>query len=432
MHAKRVTKSLSSAYEDIAAGSEPNPTGNEDVPADTHTSIADIPTDISVTPGSTSFLTNKRLGLEAAERLQAQEQAKMDRQGEELLRQDELLARQLNQDFNMLEQQKKRQQEVQEAVMYYTKANWITIMAKIQVNAELSRTLIGSNLSEADFASTMVEMISQKRRQITEQKAKARRDRPMIQTYLSYLAQWDSTRGSKRSTAKIDQGSSKRLKPDEIEATSAPMKTKVKQVLIPSEGIRTSKESEVMKEKVESSKRTPRKWKTDARKGLHISKSTIQIEEGDLDAEHNMCLKYAFDEKDDSNCDNLASLYAVVDWELLPIGLGEINVIYRKDNSHKYFTNQREILHLVTRQDLMTIYGLVVNYYQDKKAEGVGLLLWGDLRILMDSPETVSSLVIYMFMDKKYPLTVKLMKRMLDHQLEIGQGAVGNELTTAV
>ncbi|GKB45636.1 hypothetical protein Tco_0896389 [Tanacetum coccineum] len=37
-----------------------------------------------------------------------------------------------------------------------------------------------------------------------------------------------------------------------------------------------------------------------------------------------------------------------------------------------------------------------------------------------------------MFVDKKYPLTVKLMERMLDYQLEIGHGAVGNELTTAV
>ncbi|GJR21846.1 hypothetical protein Tco_0970373 [Tanacetum coccineum] len=102
---------------------------------------------------------------------------------------------------------------------------------------------------------------------------------------------------------------------------------------------------------------------------------------------------------------------------------------------------------------------------QDKAADEVGLILWGDLRVLIDSPEVVdgsefwksqhkwriqswklysffgihvllgvliSGLVIYMFMDKKYPLTVKLMERMLDYQLEISHGAVGNELTTAV
>ncbi|GJT02993.1 hypothetical protein Tco_0824162 [Tanacetum coccineum] len=37
-----------------------------------------------------------------------------------------------------------------------------------------------------------------------------------------------------------------------------------------------------------------------------------------------------------------------------------------------------------------------------------------------------------MFMDKKYPLSVSLIERMLDHQLEICHGTVGNELTTAV
>ncbi|GJT07845.1 hypothetical protein Tco_0842307 [Tanacetum coccineum] len=52
-----------------------------------------------------------------------------------------------------------------------------------KANEELSRTLIGSNLPEGDFASAMVEMVDRKRRQIAEQKAKTRRDRPMTKTY---------------------------------------------------------------------------------------------------------------------------------------------------------------------------------------------------------------------------------------------------------
>ncbi|GJV78232.1 hypothetical protein Tco_1509816 [Tanacetum coccineum] len=73
---------------------------------------------------------------------------------------------------------------------------------------------------------------------------------------------------------------------------------------------------------------------------------------------------------------------------------------------------------------------------QNKQAEGVGLVLWGDLKVLIDSPEvndeTVDGLIIHMFVDKKYPLSINLIKRMLDHQLEICQDTVGNELTTAV
>ncbi|GJW74917.1 hypothetical protein Tco_0134287, partial [Tanacetum coccineum] len=75
-----------------------------------------------------------------------------------------------------------------------------------------------------------------------------------------------------------------------------------------------------------------------------------------------------------------------------------------------------------------------MTFYQDKKATGVGLVLWGDFKVLMDSPEVndVSGLVIHMFVDKKYPLSVNLIERMLDHQLEICHGKEGNELTTAV
>ncbi|GKF80080.1 hypothetical protein Tco_0235648, partial [Tanacetum coccineum] len=154
------------------------------------------------------------------------------------------------------------------------------------------------------------------------------------------------------------------------------------------------------------------------RKGVHTSQSSIPIEEGDPEAEHK---------------------------ELLPTGLGSINAFYRLDNSRKYFTSLREILHLVTRADLMTIYGRVMTFYQDKKAAGAGLVLWGDLKVLMDSPEvndgsdvwknqhtwsiqswklysfsgvhvleTVSGLVLHMFVDKKYPLSVNLIERMLD------------------
>ncbi|GJW00510.1 retrovirus-related pol polyprotein from transposon TNT 1-94 [Tanacetum coccineum] len=198
-------------------------------------------------------------------------------------------------------------------------------------------------------------------------------------------------------------------------------------------------------------------------KGVHPSRSTIPIEDGDPEAEHKMCIKYASDADSASDDDTPVNLHGVVDWELLPTGLGWVNVIYRKDNSRKCFSRLREILHLVTRTDLMIIYGRVMTFYQDKKATGVGLVLWGDLKVLIDSPEvndgsdvwknqntwiiqswklysstgihvleTVSGLVLHMFVDKRYPLSVNLIERMLDHQLEICRDTVGNELTTAV
>ncbi|GKG20907.1 hypothetical protein Tco_0380708, partial [Tanacetum coccineum] len=74
--------------------------------------------------------------------------------------------------------------------------------------------------------------------------------------------------------------------------------------------------------------------------------------DGDPEAEHKMCIKYASDEYSDSDDETSVNLFAVVDWELLPTGLGSINVFYKKDNSRKCFSSLREILHLVTRADL--------------------------------------------------------------------------------
>ncbi|GJZ75526.1 putative ribonuclease H-like domain-containing protein [Tanacetum coccineum] len=45
--------------------------------------------------------------------------------------------------------------------------------------------------------------------------------------------------------------------------------------------------------------------------------------------------------------------------------------------------------------------------------------------------ETISGEVLYMFADVSYPLSVKLMEKMLKHKLEINKDVVGNDMTTA-
>nr|GFB56167.1 hypothetical protein [Tanacetum cinerariifolium] len=91
------------------------------------------------------------------------------------------------------------------------------------------------------------------------------------------------------------------------------------------------------------------------------------------------------------------------------------------------------ILHMVDRHDLMTLYGLVVQYYEHHPATGAGLLFWGDLQVLFDSQlrGKVSGEVLSMFTDVSYPLSVELMKKMLLHKLETDSDFAGNDLTTA-
>nr|GEV72708.1 RNA-directed DNA polymerase, eukaryota [Tanacetum cinerariifolium] len=91
-----------------------------------------------------------------------------------------------------------------------------------------------------------------------------------------------------------------------------------------------------------------------------------------------------------------------------------------------------QILHMVDRLDLVKLYGLVVQYYETHPVAGAGLILWGDLQVLFDSHagETVSGEVLYIFADVSYPLSVKLMEKMLTHKLEIDSDVVGNDMTT--
>ncbi|GJU59377.1 JmjC domain-containing protein [Tanacetum coccineum] len=375
-------------------------------------------------------LEEERLGWEAAQRLQAQELADFEKQRAESLMKDANLARQMSQDFEMTEDQRKRQQEVLASAANYSDAAWDIILARLQANPDLSSTIFGVDFTDDDFATRMVALVNSRRKELAEQRAQERRDRPMtpsqlrqyMRTYVKnqgpavYTTCWTMaqflklspkqlqkefnkiqravafTRGLKRDGGPMTRASSKKLKTCDVEVdVEAPSHN------VPHEVEGEAPSQDVSREEVDApshSQNIPEaqvevgtKKKLLGRKGVHTSHSTIPIEEGDPDAEHKLCIKYASDEDSASNYDTPAHLYAIVDWELLPTGLGSINAIYRLDNSRKYFTSLREILHLVTRADLMMIYGRVMTFYQDKKAEGVGLVLWGDLKILLDSPE---------------------------------------------
>nr|GEV96349.1 xylulose kinase-1 [Tanacetum cinerariifolium] len=93
---------------------------------------------------------------------------------------------------------------------------------------------------------------------------------------------------------------------------------------------------------------------------------------------------------------------ALVGWEVISTPLGDINALYRIDQSTKHFTTLRQILHMVDRQDLVKLYGLVVQYYENHTVS-----------------ETVSGEVVYMFAGVSYPLSVKLIELMLKHKLKI-------------
>ncbi|GJY14284.1 hypothetical protein Tco_0383593 [Tanacetum coccineum] len=187
--------------------------------------------------------------------------------------------------------------------------------------------------------------------------------------------------------------------------------------------------------------------------------------EVDLHAPDTSFITVLSDDVSDASDDDTDPLFwhIFAAWEVIPTGLGDVNALYFTDKTSKYFTHLREILHLIDRQDLSKLYGMVVKHYEVNPLAGNGLILWGDLHVLFESTsggssvevwndqqewvihswklfpfsgvhvlETFSGKILYMFADTPYPLSVSLMKKMLKHKLEVEVDGVGNDMTYAV
>ncbi|GKA85169.1 hypothetical protein Tco_0806823 [Tanacetum coccineum] len=407
-------------------------------------------------------MEDDRLGEEAAKRLHDEEQAQVDRQRAELNR--------------------RRQQEVLASAMYYTEADWINIMAQVEANASLSKTLLGDDVTEDNFPVRMAALIKRKKQALAEKLAKERMERPMTPVQQrTYMRQFVKNQSSALystgwTKAKVESFTDAQLKEEfekiqkalantQVQAFSRTLKRTGPELEEPSSKQQKSTEAPIpsvpdvpQPPVVSSPKSSGTRRKSLGRNRLTKPKSILK--ELDLDADDKTFIKVVSDEDSTDEAPILWS--ALAGWEVISTPLGEINALYRSDQSTKHFTTLREILHMVDRQDLLKLYGMVVTYYENHLVAGAGLMLWGDLQVLMDSQEggkgsfvwnhqslwqirswrlytlsnvhvleTVSGEVLYMFADVSYPLSVKLMERMLKHKLEIDKDVVGNDMTTA-
>ncbi|GJU53495.1 hypothetical protein Tco_1227209 [Tanacetum coccineum] len=140
-------------------------------------------------------------------RLQAEQEA----EHAELIHLDHLLAQRMQEEEKMTEQQKKRQAKVLESTKYYTKEDWDIIRANVESNTELSKILLGENKPGEDFATRMVNLLNQRKKFFTEQRAQVRRNRPMTQTqqrtymsnYLKHQRSWTFAQLKKLSDEEI-------------------------------------------------------------------------------------------------------------------------------------------------------------------------------------------------------------------------------------
>ncbi|GJY21473.1 hypothetical protein Tco_0394039 [Tanacetum coccineum] len=102
---------------------------------------------------------------------------------------DALLAQRIAEEEELTEQQKKRKAQVQFEAQHYTNEDWDLIRAKLEANAELSKSMLGSELQGEDFAKKMVDLVNQRKKFFAEERAKAKRNKPMTQSQLKTYIQ---------------------------------------------------------------------------------------------------------------------------------------------------------------------------------------------------------------------------------------------------
>ncbi|GJR50294.1 hypothetical protein Tco_1400815 [Tanacetum coccineum] len=111
------------------------------------TGAEEVNTAEGVNTGSIKLSTEEKLACEAI-RLDTFTKEEVAKQ----VHLDSLLAQRIAEEEELNEQQKKRKAQVQFEAQHYTDEDWDLIRAKIEANAELSKSMLGSDLQGEDFA----------------------------------------------------------------------------------------------------------------------------------------------------------------------------------------------------------------------------------------------------------------------------------------
>ncbi|GKC44732.1 hypothetical protein Tco_1062454 [Tanacetum coccineum] len=192
-----------------------------------------------------------------------------------------------------------------------------------------------------------------------------------------------------------------------------------------------------------------------------FKQATSQDDSSETEKENDelrLCLKIAPDEDKEVDYEVLDKKYPIIDWETEYLGIKpqfdeakaleeiNMNVVTRSNGQKRYFSTLMNAISVIDREDLYAIYKIVMDIYQDMIPEGFEKVLWGDLMVMFNLDDqdefwnlqhswnviswklhsssgvhtlmTDEGLVVYMLVEKKYPLTKEVLMKMLELKLE--------------
>ncbi|GKB91401.1 hypothetical protein Tco_0963673 [Tanacetum coccineum] len=336
---------------------------------------------------------------------------------------DSLLAQRLAEEEELNEQQKQRRAQVQFEAQHYTDEDWDLIRAKIEANAELSKSVLGSGLQGEDFAKKMVELVNQRKKHFAEERARAKRNKPMTQSQLrTYMMNYLKNQG----TWKLSQ-----LKNLSFEEVKEEFDKPVKQ-------------SDEAKDD-ESTKKTGKRRKQIARKGLHSDKTDEDESEASKDADPISGTNILI-----NPVPMTIKPPSIANYKIIKQGKEGVYQIVREDGTDIVYINFGAMLKDITRDDLTELYMIVMNRYGVNGPEDeLKKVLWEYLKNMFGAPLStypiwvslgqqriiswryyttcrvhclnLESSDIYMLTERKYPLSDEVCKAMLDKKLQGGK-----------
>ncbi|GJZ36476.1 hypothetical protein Tco_0582667 [Tanacetum coccineum] len=367
---------------------------------------------------------------------------------------DEEIARKVQEDWEAEEEMKKLAEE--EATKAALIQDFDDILARIEVDRLLAARLQEEEretFTVEERAKFLYDTIAAQRRFLAQQRAAAIRSRPPTRTQLrnqmmTYLKHVGGKKHADLKNTNFEeiQVLYKKVKRSNKDFIAIGFVEDERQIKEMNEESKDPKKKRVVNE-------TPREEDTakvlaeqevteqgtKKRKSCHVKmiarKRPRPKPDDDSDDEHRKFLRIvAFDSTLDSEIMETKSFVSKLHKFSSPDG--DYLVVYRVNGHFKAFNYLMEVLHIFDRQDLFHLYDLVMKQYSKITPEGIELILWGDLKIMMESSteendqELEDGTVIYMLVERRYPLSNELLQRMLDLGLEKGIGCLANPSTT--
>ncbi|GKB66429.1 hypothetical protein Tco_0927841 [Tanacetum coccineum] len=311
---------------------------------------------------------------------------------------DSLLAQRIAEEEELNEQQKKRKAQVQFEAQHYTNEDWDLIRAKIEANAELSKSMLGSELQGEDFAKKMVDLVNQRKKYFAEERARAKRNKPMTQSqlktymmnYLKNQGTWKLSQLKKLSFEEVKEEFDKLVKQVESFAPISFEATKVVdeefgEELQTKTPKRLKDDEDVEAKEDEPTKKSGKRRKQMARKGLHTS-----VDKDDSESSNEGS------EQDDSVTGTKTLINpvpvamktpSIATYKIIKQGEKGVYQIVREDGTDIVYINFGAMMKSISRDDLTELYRIVMNRYgMNGPEDELERVFWNYLKNMFEKP----------------------------------------------